>query len=97
MKIHHIAFLALSAFLASTASTFAGLTNCQKLFKKYEMAGGHKAYATTMGNDPGFHPSSCHFAANFTFKKKAEQKAVELCNRVRRKMDGGRCKVIHSK
>ncbi len=60
-------------------------------------APGHKAFATTLGNDPGYHPTSCSFVAGFTLKKLSEQKAVSQCNRNRRKEDGGKCRVIHSR
>jgi hypothetical protein len=91
--------IALISFLAVCLPTiaFAELTNCQKQFNKYKRAKGHKAFATTLGNDPGFHPGSCAAVTDFTFKKLAEKKAVEICNRIRRKEDGGKCKVIDSK
>ncbi len=87
--------LALAAFMPSSA--FADLTNCQKNFNNYKKAPGRKAFATTLGNDPGYHPGSCSFVAGYSVKKLAEKKAIENCNRIRRREDGGKCKVIDSK
>jgi hypothetical protein len=86
-----------AAILAWNAPVNAAQTTCQKLYARYTKAPGHKAFATTLGNDPGFHPTSCSFVAKFTFKRLAEKKAVQDCNRIRRKEDGGKCRVIHSK
>jgi hypothetical protein len=74
----------------------AELTNCQKSFKLYLKASGHKAFATTLGNDPGYHPGSCSRITGYSIKKLAERKAVEDCNRNRRKIDGGKCTIIAS-
>jgi hypothetical protein len=83
-------------FLFTTAVQAAELTNCQKNFNQYKKEAGHKAFATTLGNDPGYHPASCYAVTGFSFKKLAESKAVSECNRVRRKIDGGKCRVIAS-
>jgi hypothetical protein len=90
--------LGMSAFFAAfTTPAKADLTNCQKNFNQYKKAAGHKAFATTLGNDPGYHPSSCFAVTGYSLKKLAENKAVAECNRVRRKIDGGKCRVIDSK
>jgi hypothetical protein len=90
-----VLLLTLSA--ASPAAAAADLTNCQKNFNQYQKAPGHKAFATTLGNDPGYHPASCFAVVGYSIKKLAENKAVAECNRVRRKIDGGKCRVIDSK
>jgi hypothetical protein len=85
-------------FCAALSSASANeLTNCQKNFNEYLKAPGHKAFATTLGNDPGYHPASCFAVTGYSLKKLAENKAVSECNRVRRKMDGGKCRVIDSR
>lgn len=89
--------LILILFCVSTTDASAELTNCQKNFNQYRKAVGHKAFATTLGNDPGFHPGSCFAVTGYSLKKLAEKKAVENCNRVRRKIDGGKCRIIDSK
>ena len=71
-------------------------TNCQNFFDKFQRAPGHKAFATSRGNDPGFHPTTCSFFSGFSFKKLAERKAVADCNHNSRPEDGGHCKVISS-
>ncbi len=82
---------------ASSTASGAGLTNCQKNFNQYKKEAGHKAFATTLGNDPGYHPASCFAVTGYSLKKLAENKAIAECNRIRRKMDGGKCQVIDSK
>ena len=72
------------------------LTSCQKLYTRYQLAPGHKAFATTLGNDPGHHPTSCSFVPGFTMKRLAEKRAVVQCNQHRRVEDGGPCKIIDS-
>ncbi len=89
-----MAFAVAISFVATDA--FA-LTNCQKLYARYQDAPGHKAFATTLGNNPGHHPTSCSFIPGQTLKRLAEKKAVAECNQIRRPKDGGRCKVINSK
>ena len=84
------------AFAFSIASANAA-TGCQKLFARYLKAPGHKAFATTLGNDPGHHPTSCSFIASYSIKKLAQRDAVNECNGIRRKEDGGKCRVIDSK
>ena len=86
------------AFACSSMPISAGAkTNCQKFYDKYLKASGHKAFATTRGNDPGYDPTTCSFFAGFTFKKLAEKKAVTDCNRHSRPEDGGHCQVIDSR
>ena len=72
-------------------------SNCQKFYDKYLKAPGHKAFATTRGNDPGFDPTTCSMFAGFTFKNLAEKKAVADCNLHSRPEYGGHCRVISSK
>ena len=95
MKSGLLSVVITTAIIAMSSNSFA-LTNCQKLFAKYQQAHGHKAFATTMGNDPGYHPTSCSLISNFSFKKLAEKKVISECNKVRRPEDGGACKVISS-
>jgi hypothetical protein len=85
-----------AASVALSNSAAAELTNCQKNYNQYKKEAGHKAFATTLGNDPGYHPGSCYYVSGYSIKKLAESKAVAECNRVRRKVDGGKCRVIDS-
>jgi hypothetical protein len=96
MRINPVAMALVVAVPFAATDAFA-LTNCQKLYARYQDAPGHKAFATTLGNDPGHHPTSCSFIPGSSLKKRAEEKAVAQCNRIRRPEDGGRCKVINSK
>ncbi len=97
-----VASILMTVFLLTACAIFstpaaAELTNCQKNFNQYMKEPGHKAFTTTLGNDPGFHPASCFGVTGYSLKKLAENKAVSECNRVRRKIDGGKCRVIDSK
>lgn len=90
------AAFAVTFILSATASSVEAKTNCQNIYDRYLGAPGHKAFATSKGNDPGFHPTACSFIAGFSFKNLAEKKAVAECNQHSRPEDGGHCKVISS-
>ena len=89
--------LALGMVIFAQNNAAEAKTNCQKFYAKYLKALGHKAFATTKGNDPGFHPTTCSFFSGVSSKKLAERKAVKDCNENSRQKDGGNCKVISSK
>ena len=89
--------LALGTALFAQSNSAEAKTNCQKFYAKYLKAPGHKAFATTKGNDPGFHPTTCSFFSGVSSKKLAEREAVKDCNENSRQKDGGNCKVISSK
>ena len=65
--------------------------NCKKLFKKWESASKHKAFATT---NPGANPDgqACGSSWGYPTKNRAESSAIATC----KKEQGGNCWVIRS-
>lgn len=95
-KIVLIFALALPAIEATNAPALSqGVQpwnkNCKKLFKKWEAARKHKAFATT---NPGANPDgqACGSSWGYATKNSAESSAVAAC----RKQQGGSCWVIRS-
>ena len=65
--------------------------NCKKLYKKWEAASKHKAFATT---NPGANPDAqaCGYSWAYATKDGAENSAIAACKRERQ----GTCWIIRS-